>query len=290
MTKYISILISLLAIGCGNSEKQANPAGTLETTEVDISPALAGRILEVRAKLGDPVNAGDTLVVLDTELITLQRAQAETNHASIAAQRRVFNSQLVQAHENLKLLDITFERTKNLLDAGTAPQQQFDEVKTKRDVATAQAAAIQNQISALDAEESKLDASLSVFDRQLRDGAVVSPISGTVLMRAAEPGEMITPGTIALRVADLSALELRIYLNQKDVDLVKLGQSLAVHVDALEGGSYQGVVSWVSSEAEFTPKNAQTKQARAQLVYAVKLRIENPDRKLHIGMAAEVAL
>jgi len=141
-----------------------------------------------------------------------------------------------------------------------------------------------------EAEEAKLVAALAVFDRQLEDGILVSPASGTVLVRAVEPGEIALPGATALRIADLSELELRVFLCEENLDLVHLGQRMPVLVDALEGEALEGTVAWISDEAEFTPKNAQTRNARAQLVYAVKLRVGNPDGRLHIGMPAEIRL
>jgi HlyD family secretion protein len=109
-----------------------------------------------------------------------------------------------------------------------------------------------------------------------------------VILRNTEPGEIAAPGALLLRIADLSELELRVYLNEKDLARVKIGQEYPVSIDALKGQTVSGRVSWVSSEAEFTPKNVQTRDARTQLVYAVKLSIPNTDGKLHIGMPAEV--
>ncbi len=290
MRTFFYIILAVVLAGCGGSDKAANQSGTLEATEVDLAPSMGGRVLEARFELGDAVKAGDTLLVLDTELIALQRAQANANRASLEAQKRVVGDQQAQASANLKLFEATFARTKALLDSGVATHQQLDEARAKRDVATEQVQAARHQIEALTADESKIDAALAVFDRQLNDGLLVTPISGTVIMKAAETGEFATPGAIAYRIADLSSLELRVFLDEQDLDKVRIGQSIQVLVDALEQTTIPGTVYWVSSEAEFTPKNAQTKQARTQLVYAVKLRVANSDGKLKIGMPAEIVL
>ena len=276
--------------GCGGRTSRINPSGTLETTETDLASVSAGRILEVRPQLGDPVRAGDTLVVLDMELLRLQRVQNEANRRSIHAQRGVTNDAQRQAKRNLDLAEITLKRTRELLAQGSASPQQVDELQTKRDVAAAQVSASQHQLEVLAAEEAKLDALLAVVDRQIRDGVIVSPADGTVILRNAEPGEFASPGAVLLRIADLSRLELRVFLGAEDLDRVKIEQELPVVVDALKGETLTGKVTWVSSEAEFTPKNAQTRQARTQLVYAVKLSVANPDGRLHIGMPAEVKL
>jgi HlyD family secretion protein len=286
----IIIVAAALIGGCAGRGSKVNPSGTLEATETDLSSLYAGRILEVRPQLGDVVRAGDTLVVLDTELLRLQRAESEANRRSLHAQREVAHDALEQGRSNLDLADTTLERTRALLEQGSVTRQQLDEAQTKRDVAAAQVSAAEHQLDALTAEEAKLEALLAVYDRQIRDGVIMSPANGTIILRNAEPGEFAAPGAVLLRLADLTRLELRVFLAEQDLARVKIGQELPVLVDALKGEPITGQVTWVSSEAEFTPKNTQTREARTQLVYAVKLGVPNPDGRLHIGMPAEVKL
>lgn len=283
-------LIPVLALGaCGRGGPPA-PAGTFEATVVDIAPVQGGRVLAVTRQEGERVAAGDTLLVLDGELIALQRAQAAANHATLRAQRLVADAELVKARRQLSLLEKTLTRTLTLREQGTATGQQVDDITAQRDVARAAIDAARGRQAALDAEITQLDSALAVFDRQLRDSAVLSPMAGTVLTRTVEPGEVVPAGRTALRLADLANLELRIYLEAGDLSRVKPGQELPVRVDALPGNPLTGTVAWIADEAEFTPKNAQTRHARAQLVYAVKLRVANPDGRLHVGMPAEVDL
>jgi HlyD family secretion protein len=282
-------VIALLAWGCGG-RKESNPSGTLEATEVDVVSTVPGRIISIAADLGDKVNKNDTLVVLDTELLRLQKKQAETNRESLHAQREVLRDQRHQAETSFDLARTSFERTAALLRQGSATQQQFDEMKAKQDLAESQVSSIKDQLDALDAEEAKLNATLAVFDRQLQDAIIQAPIGGTVLLRPSEPGEMASPGAVLLRLADLSTLDLRVFLSETDIGRVKIGEELPVVVDAFHGESFTGTVAWISSESEFTPKNAQTREARTQLVYAIKVRIKNPDGRLHIGMPAEAKL
>jgi HlyD family secretion protein len=175
-------------------------------------------------------------------------------------------------------------------EGGTATQQQLDEARAQRDIRARKVAAATHNIAALDAEADRQRAALAVLDRQIADGTLVSPLDGTVLLRTGEPGEMSSPGALALRLADLGRLKLRFYLDEPNLGLVKLGQELPVAVDAFPGRRFTGTVTWISDEAEFTPKNAQTHNARALLVYAVKLEVANPDQELAIGMPAEVLL
>lgn len=286
---FITALSAFLFTGCAGPSG-LNPSGTLEATETDLASVYAVRILEVRPQLGDGVRASDTLIVLDTELLRLQRAHSEANRRSLQAQRNVTRDALQQVQRNLDLAEVTLSRTRALLAQGSATPQQQDELQTKRDVAKAQLSSAQHQLDALAAEETKLDAQLAVYDRQIRDGAILSPMNGTVILRNAEPGEFASPGAVLLRLADLSRLELRVFLGEQDLNRVQIGREFPILVDALKGETITGHVAWISDEAEFTPKNVQTKQARTQLVYAVKLSVPNPDGRLHIGMPAEVKL
>lgn len=285
----LGLVVLLGTAACGRG-REPGPSGTFETTVIDVAPVIGGRVLAVTRQEGERVAAGDTLVVLDTEVIALQRAQTAANQATLRAQRAVAEADLAKARRQLALLETTLARTSTLREQGTATGQQVDDLTAQRDVARAGVEAARGRLAAIDAELVHLDSGLAVFDRQLRDSAVVAPINGTVLTRTLEPGEVAAPGRAALRLADLSHLELRVYLESGDLERVKLGQELPVRVDALPGAPLKGSVAWIADEAEFTPKNAQTRNARAQLVYAVKLRVDNPDGKLHVGMPAEIDL
>ncbi len=290
-SSLITAALALLAAmaGCSRGELPS-PSGTFETTVVDVAPTVSGRALRVTRDEGESVARGDTLIVLDMEMVALKRAETAANQASLRAQRRVATADLAKARRQLDLAKTTLARTTTLQKQGTATQQQVDDLTAQRDVAEASIDAAQGRLAAIDADVAHLDAALAVYDRQLRDGVVLAPSDGTVLTRALEPGEVAGAGRTALRLADLSTLELRVYLEAGDLDRVKLDQTLPVKVDALPGQQLQGRVSWISDEAEFTPKNAQTRHARAQLVYAVKLRVDNGDGRLHVGMPAEVVL
>jgi HlyD family secretion protein len=279
----------LLLAGCSGRELP-NPAGTFETTVVDVATLIAGRAIVVRPDEGQSVALGDTLIVLDTELLALQRAETAARGESLVAQRRTATADLAQAQRRLALAETTLGRTTTLLDQGSATQQQVDNLAAERDVVRSAAEAARGRIATVDAELAHLGTALAVLDRQLRDGVVVAPSAGTVLTRSLEPGEVASPGRLALRIADLSELKLKVYLEAGDLERVRLDDTLPVLVDALPGTRREGRVSRVSDEAEFTPKNAQTRQARAQLVYAVELRVANADGRLHVGMPAEVVL
>jgi HlyD family secretion protein len=280
----------LSTAGCNRNDKNVNPSGTLEATEVEVTSVLSARALSVRTALGAHVRAGDTLVVLDTELLALQKAQTAANRRALDAQRAVLRDQLSQATSSLKLAETNLARVKALTDEGSASVQQLDETDTKHTLAKSQVELVRHQLDQVAAEELKLDAALAVLERQLRDGYILAPATGTITMKALESGETVTPAGVLMRIADLTTLELRVFLGADDLDRVKIGDSYTVLVDALAGQALKGTATWISAEAEFTPKNAQTKAARTQLVYAVKLDIQNSEQRLHIGMPAELVL
>lgn len=285
----LGLAIGLALAGC-NNEEITRPSGTLEATEVDVAALLQGRVLDVLAAKGERVCQGDTLLILDTELLGLQRRQTAAHQASIEAQLLTAQDAVYQAERQLQLLETNLQRVKKLHRHGSATRQEVDNLQAERDIGARRLTQAQHQLDVIRAEQVKLNASLDVLDRQLQDGVVVSPADGTVLVRIAEPGEVLAAGSPALRLADLSRLELRVYLEAGVIDQVKIGEAYSVYVDALEGEPLEGRVNWISSKAEFTPKNVQTREARAQLVYAVTLELDNPEGRLAIGMPAEVEL
>lgn len=289
MKALLALATLLTMTGCRGSNR-ANPSGTFEAIDVNISSKVAGQLLRVGPHEGDHVVAGDTLLVVDTELVRLKRAETTAALDGVAAKRRAAEDDVAQARRSLDLAVLTLQRIDAMGEHGSATAQQVDEAKAQKDILGRKVAAALQQIAALDAQAAQLQASLAVLDRQLADGVVLSPLAATVLLRTAEPGEMASPGAVALRLADLSRLDLRFYLGETDLSTVKLGKELPVQVDAFPGRTFRGKVIWISSEAEFTPKNAQTRDARVQLVYAVKLEVLNPDGVLAVGMPAEVVV
>jgi len=285
----VLILVSVFSMGCGKGNG-ANPSGALEATEVNVASTASGKVLEVRYREGAVVKSGDTLVVLDTELLKLQLAQAVAASEGLESQSAAARNALEQAKENSQLAEVTLGRIEALNKQGSSTRQQLDEARTRRDVAKSQKSSAENQIAALKSEKNRLAAQIGFLRRQITDGTIIAPMDGTVLLRSVEPGEVLTAGSTAMRLADLSHLELKVYLDVEDVDRVQLGKEVTVLVDSFEKEPLTGRVSWISSEAEFTPKNVQTRNARAQLVYAIKVELQNGDGRLAIGMPAEIIL
>ncbi len=279
---------SLACAGCGRGKPEGFVgSGTLEATEVVVSAQTGGQVLRLMKREGDAVSTGDTLAIVDVEKLALERRRLGSSIDEITASRLPVAESVKQAREHLDNTEKSYGRIKALFDAGTATQQQYDDVSTKYRLAESQLVSAKAQEKTLDAREETVRASIALLDRQIRDGAVTAPVSGVVAERYVEAGEMAPTGGAVFKIVDLSDFWIKVYAGEKDLGAFALGAGVRVVVDALET-PLEGVVSWVSPEAEFTPKNVETRDARAELVYAVKVAVTAPPAALKIGMPAEV--
>ncbi len=280
----------VLVGGCGRDKAEGFiGSGTLEATEVVVGAQTGGQVLRLGKREGDAVAVGDTLARIDVEKLELQRRQLLAGIDEISASRLPVAESVKQARDNLENTQKSYERIKALFEAGSASQQQYDDIATKHLLAQSQLASAKAQKTTLDAKEETVRASIALLDRQIRDGAVTAPVSGVIAEKYVEAGEIVPAGGAVFKIADTSDFWLKVYVGERDLGRFALGSAMSVEVDAMEK-ALAGVVSWVSPEAEFTPKNVETRDARAELVYAVKVSIKNPPPELKIGMPAEVYL
>jgi HlyD family secretion protein len=274
--------------GCGGRRAESFAgSGTLEATEVTVSAQTAGQILRLAVDEGDAVAAGDTLAVLDVEKLALQRRQLLASIDEIRASRKPAGETVRQAEDNLENIKKTYERIDALFEEGSVSQQQHDDASTKYSVAKSQLESAKAQVATLDAREKTVDASIALLDRQIRDGVVIAPLAGVVTEKYVEPGELAPAGGAVFKIADTRRFWIKVYVSERDLGLFAVGSAAEVRVDA-HPEPLVGKVAWVSPAAEFTPKNVETKDARAELVYAVKVSIDSPPAVLKIGMPAEV--
>lgn len=262
-------------------------SGTLEATEVTVSALNTGTIMKLTKEEGDAVKKQTLLAEIDVEKLILQRAQLAAGLKEIEAGRIIVNAEISKAMDNLDNLTLQYKRIKKLISKGTVTQQQYDDISTRLSVAKSQLAIAKAQQPMLDAKKAQIEASLKVLDRQIADGTVLSPLDGVVVEKYVELGEVAFQGGGLYKIADLANFWLKIYLAEADMGRVAIGQKVEVRVDAYPE-PLMGIVTWASPEAEFTPKNVQTRQARAELVYAVKVTLVGSPDRLKIGMPAEV--
>jgi HlyD family secretion protein len=292
MRGIVAMLAVVVAVAAGGCQRRGPAAltasGTLEATEVAVSTPLGGRVLRVPPEEGARVAAGDTLVVLDTAKLATQREQAEATLANAQAQREGAAGTARQAQARAEQVARTARRLAALVPQGAATQQQLDDARSDaRAAADAHAAAAQVVVG-FAAREREVRATLRLLDQQRADGIVRAHEPGTVLLRDVEPGETARPAQPLLTMADLRRLWVRVYVPEREMARVRLGAAVPVRVDAFPGRRFDGRVSWIAAKAEFTPKNVQTSEARAELVFAVKIALDNADGALAIGMPAEV--
>lgn len=292
-TNFAFVLSVLLVCSCNDSEPDFDATGTFRSDETIISASASGTIEQFDAEEGASVARGELLGWIDSTQLHLRKKQLIAQIDAILSKRPQIATQLASYRVQLENAERELQRVKNLFDAEAATQKQLDD-------ATAHLAVVRRQMEAhrssldissqsLVSETLPLSAQVEQIDDQIRNCRIVNPVDGIILQRYAEQYELVNPGKPLYKVADLSVLELRAYITGNQLPVIKLGQEVKVMIDDGNGGfkEYPGAINWISNKAEFTPKTIQTKDERAQLVYAMDVRVKN-DGYLKIGMYGEV--
>jgi HlyD family secretion protein len=292
ISMYFAGILSLLFLmtGCKTRGPQPTGSGTIETTEVIISSAISGEILERPVEEGGMVRNGDLLIRLDTQNIALERAAAAAGLGELEASETLSTAQIAQAKTALDGARKNYDRAVDLKARGSISIQQYDDVSTAYQLAQRQLDTAKTSLETIAAKKLSLDARLKVLDKQIADGTIVAPMEGIVLETFVERGERVMPGKPLLKLAKFDEVWVKIYMSEKDLGKVKLGGKAKVISDSDPDHPVDGRISWISAQAEFTPKNVQTRDARADLVYAVKITIKNPKGDFKIGMPVDVTL
>lgn len=289
-------------------------SGNVEVTEVDLGFKVPGRVEKLLTDEGRSVAAGGTVATLDrSELLHQMEAQEavidsnsarllELQHGSRPQEKRSARAMVASASADLEKAGKDFERAEMLFKNGAISAQQRDTAKRAFEVARAQHDhALQNEslvkegprletIRGAEAQARQARAQLGVFREQLADMELKTPVQGVVLRKNVEAGETVAAGTPIFTVGDLEHPWVKIYVKEDRLGLVKLGQKAEVTVDTYPGKKFDGVVTYISSEAEFTPKNVQTREERVKLVFGVKVNVDNPNQELKPGMPADVRI
>lgn len=284
-------LCSLLALfsACGNGAPKYDATGTFETTEVLVSAEVSGRLLYFDIEEGMLLKAGEEVGVVDTVQLYLKKLQLEASLKSVEEQRPDILKQVAATKEQISAAQRERNRVANLLKVGAANQKQLDDAEDQLEVLrkqlVAQNSTLSNSHQSLTWQSSSVGIQVAQVEDQLKKCHITSPITGTVLAKYAEAGELTAMGTPLFKVADTEQMYLRAYITSEQLSQVKLGQKVTVFSDygTDEHKQYLGVVTWISDTSEFTPKTILTKNERANLVYAVKIAVHN-DGLLKIGM------
>ena len=286
-------------------------SGNIETTEVDVGFKIAGRIVSISVQEGDWIEKGKVLAKLDDEDLRqrLELARATLRSAQARLKKLLAGSRpeelgeaeatLNQAKFDLENKQAHYERIKLLFEKGVIPKETLDNAEAGFKIAKASLQkALENyqlvkegprkeDIEDARAQVEQAQASLKLAETQLSYTVLYSPISGTVLVKSGEMGEVVNPGTSILTLANIENVWLKAYIPETELSKVKWGQEVMVTTDLQPQKTYKGRISFISSQAEFTPKQIQTEKERVTLVYRIKVDIPNPDRELKPGMPAD---
>ena len=291
---FIYCALPLLTAACGRSG-DFDATGTFEATEVVVSAEAAGRILRFDAEEGDVLEAGRQVGAIDTVQLYLQKLQLERQRASVVSNRPDIAKQAASLREQIAKQQTERRRVENLLRDGAATTKQLDDIDAQIKVLNgqleAQLSTLRNNAASIDENSSSIDLQIARIEDQLAKCRIASPVAGTVLAKYSEAGDLASVGRPLMKVADLDRIYLRAYFTSDQLAGLKLGQEVTVTADF--GGDsridYPGRIVWIASESEFTPKTIQTRDSRANLVYAAKIAVEN-DGRLKIGLYGEVRL
>ncbi len=284
----------LLLVSCGDKQDY-DATGTFEATEITVSAEATGKLLRMDAEEGSAVSEGQVLGVIDTTTLVLQREVIRKQQAAMLATRPDVQKQVASLREQIGKQETELARLQRMEAGGAATSKQVDDVATQLRVLRSQLDAtlstLNASVNSANNNAAALEVQMQLLDDQIRRCSVTAPSAGTILVRYAEAGEMAVTGKPLLRMADLEHMYLRAYFTSEQLAHIQLGQTVTVIADfgGDEQVSYEGTISWISAESEFTPKGIQTRNSRANLVYATKIAVKN-DGKLKIGLYGEVKL
>ena len=286
-------ILATLFVGCSLNKSEFDATGTFEATEVTVSSEVVGQILSFDTTEGALVKQNSTIGAIDSTQLYLQKLQLLKNRSSVKSNRPSVNTQVAAIQEQITNQKKEKKRMENLLNSNAATQKQLDDINSsitilKRQL-LAQQSSLNNRISSLDAQSSAIEIQIAQVEDRLAKCVISSPISGIVLAKYAEAGELSTVGKPLFKVANMDCVYLKAYITSSQLVDLKLGQEVKVVADF--GGdknrSYTGKLTWISDKSEFTPKNIQTKEERENQVYAVKIAVKN-DGYIKLGMYGEV--
>jgi len=285
---FVFLLLLLLVQSC-NPRRADTYDGQIEATKIKLSSKLMGTIASVTVHEGDIVATGQVLVTIDTENITVQRKQQQEKIQESNLNVQSTNAQIRQIEAQLNYNKEQLEKTAALVKEGAATTQQRDQLlsQVKSLQAQVDSLRVNYRIALNRIQQSKT--AIDLIDIQVGDAIVRSPINGTITNKYHNEGELVNPGTPLVELADLRNIEVHIYVPLEQLSGIKLGQPAYIHVDGLPS-TITGNISWIASEAEFTPKTILTKETRTTLVYEVKIDVINKSGILKIGMPVEVTI
>jgi len=289
--RWIILAISLccLGISCRTKNNPYDANGSFEATEVIVSAEANGKIMAFHVEEGSELKAGEIVGFIDTTQLYLKKCQLESSIKAVNNRKTDVNKQIAVLQQQILTAKQEKKRIENLLKADATNRKQLDDVNAQ--IATlekqleAQKTTIVNANNSITEESDALQIQIAQLQDQLTKCYINSPINGSVLVKYAECGELAMVGKALFKMADLNNMTLRAYVTSDQLTQLKIGQEVKVYADFGEDNTrtYKGKIAWISGKSEFTPKTIQTQDERANLVYAVKIKVKN-DGYLKIGM------
>ena len=283
------IFLAVLITACSSNGK-SDAYGQFEATETTISAQTSGELLSFTASEGAELKSHQQVGLVDTTQLKLKEEELLAGLEATQSKIESINAEVEVLQEQLQTARTNLNRIEALLKDNAATQQQLDDAEGKVRTLQKQIDALQVQKNSVRAEIKATQSRLNQVEQQLDDARILNPVNGTVLTTYVEPFELVGQGQPLYQIANLDTLELRIYVSGAQLPSIRLGQNVEVLIDknAEENQQLSGRISWIASEAEFTPKMIQTKEERVTQVYAVKVKVPNPEGIIKIGMPGEV--
>ena len=284
-------LFLLLSFICSCSEEKSAHmtfSGIMDTDITRVSSQTHGIIKELKIDEGMEVGQGQTLASVETESLGYQLEQNRSAIEELGNQYKATLSQLETAKIEKENIGIKYNRFLTLLQSKATSQQNVDDLKTQLDAANERIKSIQSSMDVVISKRKQVESGAKLIKKQVNDATITSPFSGRVLVRYVEKGELLAAGSPVCDIADLSLLWTKIYIEEKNLPFIKLGQNVRIKIDGIDDKTLEGRVSWISDKSEFTPKTILTEETKASLVFSAKIIVPNNNGILKIGMPVSV--
>jgi HlyD family secretion protein len=289
MKKIMILLVAAaLLTGCSKKNTNADAYGNFEATDVIVAAEATGKLLSFQVQEGNAIAAGQVIGIIDTTFLALQRLELVSQKQVLKSQLLAAEAQIAMVQQKEENLSVDLKRVQKMVKDDAATQKQLDDLTGAEKVLQKQVEATRAQRNAVAEQIKALDAKASLLDEQLARCQIANPLSGIVLEKYVEAFEMTAAGKPLYKIADLSSMTLKVYVSGGQLHSLKLGTECTVRIDdGKKYIDYPGCIKWISNQAEFTPKIIQTKEECVDLVYAVKIGVENSGA-IKIGMPGEV--
>ena len=288
--KYILLLLITITFfaSCDENKNKADANGNFESNATTISAENAGKLISFTINEGEKINKNTIIGIIDTTQLHLKKELVKASYSSVVAQSKSVLSQIDVLNKQLEIQNINLNRAKKMFSEGSATKKQLDDIQGQVNITEQQITSVKAQNVSVLSKIMSLDIQIKQIEDQILKSIIVNPIDGTILVKYVEPFEFVAPGKPLYQVQNMDMLVLKAYVTEPQLTQIKIGQKVKIAVDSTkEEINFEGKITWVSAQAEFTPKIIQTKDERRNLVYAIKINVVNKG-SLKIGMPASV--